>query len=543
VGGVSCQLLAACKSLPGWLQELSASDCSKRAGPPTLDWTRIQSRLIDDADTDFLIILDCCHASQAARERVSQTVELLAACGMGCRTPGVGKHSFTQTLIKAIRTLSCSSKSSFSIRQLHAQMSKAEYGLRTTPVLFSLGGSGDSIRFPRIAAPALKATEAEATYKFTVSVSERPSMTQVDQISRWLRSAAPPAISSVEVHQILLRTKQLLEITRPDFTTNSSGGMAMDALRGSAAPEIQEALDAVDQLLLEGLPLSHPPLNRAKGRAETFVQDLSKATEHGLDVLSDAALVLRREDLMLLRENQLASPMGILDDIDMLLSNMDGSALSLPQLTEPVHFPSPPGPDRDIAAGQISSTCVLVEYIDYQPDDDGGPPKRSSSQIQQICALLARADPTRFHILPCLGAFHDTKYSRYGAVFQRRSSADFQRLSECYDGDPRPSLDDRAALAHSLAECLFHFHRVEWLHHGLRSEKIIIFGRDYAAPVVLGFDHARSDAEVSVPSADFSLDRNIYKHPDRWGYPVQGYTKLHDLYSLVRTLPLTNHAA
>ncbi|KAL9004727.1 MAG: hypothetical protein Q9188_002454 [Gyalolechia gomerana] len=65
-------------------------------------WFCIQTNL-EEADSDVLILLDCCAAASSAGGSGNGITELIAACGFEDFAPGVGEHSFTRSLIEELR--------------------------------------------------------------------------------------------------------------------------------------------------------------------------------------------------------------------------------------------------------------------------------------------------------------------------------------------------------------------------------------------------------------------------------------------------------
>ncbi|KAL8919466.1 MAG: hypothetical protein Q9208_006751 [Pyrenodesmia sp. 3 TL-2023] len=76
--------------------------CNQKPGAATLLWSSIQTMLEQD-DTDVLILLDCCAAASSAGGSGKGITELIAACGFESSAPGVGDHSFTRSLIEELR--------------------------------------------------------------------------------------------------------------------------------------------------------------------------------------------------------------------------------------------------------------------------------------------------------------------------------------------------------------------------------------------------------------------------------------------------------
>ena len=67
----------------------------------TLPWYGLQTSL-EQAESDVLILLDCCSAASCTGGSGNGVTEVIAACGFETWAPGVGEHSFTRSLISAL---------------------------------------------------------------------------------------------------------------------------------------------------------------------------------------------------------------------------------------------------------------------------------------------------------------------------------------------------------------------------------------------------------------------------------------------------------
>ena len=67
----------------------------------TLPWYGLQTSL-EQADSDVLILLDCCAAASCTGASGNGVTEVIAACGFETWAPGVGEHSFTRSLISTL---------------------------------------------------------------------------------------------------------------------------------------------------------------------------------------------------------------------------------------------------------------------------------------------------------------------------------------------------------------------------------------------------------------------------------------------------------
>ncbi|KAI4128143.1 MAG: hypothetical protein LQ338_002880 [Usnochroma carphineum] len=76
--------------------------CNQQPEAATLQWSSIQT-MLEEADSDVLILLDCCAAASSAGGSGKGITELIAACGFEAFAPGVGEHSFTRSLVEELR--------------------------------------------------------------------------------------------------------------------------------------------------------------------------------------------------------------------------------------------------------------------------------------------------------------------------------------------------------------------------------------------------------------------------------------------------------
>ena len=75
--------------------------------------------MLEYADADVALLLDCCYAASANQMSVAGTIEILAACCQGSTTIGISSWSFTSCLVEVLRQ---SVDKSFSLAMLHAKL-------------------------------------------------------------------------------------------------------------------------------------------------------------------------------------------------------------------------------------------------------------------------------------------------------------------------------------------------------------------------------------------------------------------------------------
>lgn len=168
------------------------------------------------------------------------------------------------------------------------------------------------------------------------------------------------------------------------------------------------------------------------------------------------------------------------------------------------------------------------------------------SAIEELTALLIASKPDEFCVPPCLGYCNlegDQETQSLGLVFENPPgiNSEFRAVTllQAIQQHPKPSLTQRVALAHKIAQCLLYLHAVNWLHKGLRSENILVFPStdgeyDFASPYLTGFNHSRrarfNEATIDVPRVG---SMEVYRHPDiQMNGPILYYRKSFDIYSV-----------
>ncbi|KAI4148598.1 MAG: hypothetical protein LQ341_001529 [Variospora aurantia] len=82
--------------------------------------------MLEQCESDTLILLDCCAAASSATASGNGVTELIAACGFETWAPGVGEHSFSRSLIEELKCLGRGPP--FSVALLHNKvLSRIKY--------------------------------------------------------------------------------------------------------------------------------------------------------------------------------------------------------------------------------------------------------------------------------------------------------------------------------------------------------------------------------------------------------------------------------
>lgn len=188
---------------------------------------------------------------------------------------------------------------------------------------------------------------------------------------------------------------------------------------------------------------------------------------------------------------------------------------------------------------------VWINWQDKEiPNDD--PTSTSISPIEELTILLMAPKPDDFCIPTCLGYSilkQGKGQARPALIFENPKGIDPQvqpvSLLQAVQTYPRPSLTDRIAVAHKIAQCLLYLHTVNWLHKALRSSNVLFFPSPYTDldvrfPYMTGFDNSRrSRFDETTSEVPREGRMEVYRHPDAQDDgPTLSYRKTFDIYSL-----------
>ena len=194
------------------------------------------------------------------------------------------------------------------------------------------------------------------------------------------------------------------------------------------------------------------------------------------------------------------------------------------------------------------SELVFVEYKEFKLRRHmSGPSDVVLEGVASLAKLLSqpRAPDSGFRTLQCTGVVRQTSpRQRFGFVFQLPyvSTPEDPVITTIANAiapkfEYRPTLGEKFRMARSLAESLYQFHSVDWLHKLIRSENVLFFGDnsprpDFCKPFLVGFEFSRAEKDISTTDQDDSLARNIYRHPDKQGPPEERFNVLYYIYAL-----------
>ncbi|KAL4902357.1 hypothetical protein BDW74DRAFT_186888 [Aspergillus multicolor] len=171
---------------------------------------------------------------------------------------------------------------------------------------------------------------------------------------------------------------------------------------------------------------------------------------------------------------------------------------------------------------------------------------RTRNRVESLARLLHKPKEQIFRILPCIGWRKLPNQDLIAFLFELQSPlgapVSLQRI--LFESELVPTLGDKFRLALRLAQYIAQIHIVQWVHGSFRSDNILLLPHhvpddpefrldtNYSEPWVLGFKFSRPELFFSSGHSDFEPTRDIYRHPDRQGQPIETFKKFHDIHSL-----------
>lgn len=377
------------------------------------------------------------------------------------------------------------------------------------------------------------------------------------EIADWLKTAPPKAITAVTIEAVILRARALQhQLESNAFPPGSIFSKLPPSAQRGILRQIQE-LNSIMAITSEtargGESISD---NEAISRAYDSIHDAVSAVSSAIE--TPLLLDLTPDDLetALYDANTLAA--GADNAIALRQSVLHMTAISddyeIPREEVDIDYE-----DSRFRLGRIKSRPIFAEFFSYDPNPKTGEPySESDQQVRKMTTLLCHPKRTSFHILPCLGFVHDKFRHQFGLVFETpvhsAPNTKFYSLSELYQTRKLLALSQRVHIAYNLIAAIENFHRVGWVHKGIRSDNILFLPSAYpliedldevcerddslgpvdlSMPWLFGFEYARAHDAGTLLEEDHTLQNNLYRHPSRWSRPIEKFTRAHDMYSLV----------
>ena len=542
----------------------------KRKGGPTLNWYEVQPAIFA-ADSDVLLMFDCCYAAQAARGRENRAVEILAASGIKGMTPPPGDYSFTTIAIRVMERMLQAEKKIviYNLFKRLLQDTGTDEEVYGEPFhLFLVERDGSIVLRPCQDSPSLSSNDRLgppiALLSLSISLSQQPNTIIIKQLGKWLKASAPRTISAITVEELILRTEHIQAFLARSQTRKLQSTIA-DDLQTRSQPEsltfhpsgyagrspqidaegMLEKLRTWNDQVFQSIE-SNLLLNPEFASDESFTQ-LAK---------DGAAKALGLDDgvrLRMLNTVQAQEPA----DAANLIPPLPRGAVTIKVWPECLKRPGKEERRGIIGHGSFDGTNVMVEYRMYR---DMNSQEETANKVKRLVALLEHAPNPAFCLCPFAGYFHEPLRKAFGLVFRIT-------INDTVN-DPRHTtlqkeltrlklvpLGRRLDISIALTRAMASLHAVGWLHKGFFSENIVFFKSkenkqrtepledelsteqfDLSNPRIFGFDLSRPENAKSDGTREFSSHRLIYTHPSRWGRPTETFSKVHDIYALGVTL-------
>ncbi|RPB12606.1 hypothetical protein P167DRAFT_605742 [Morchella conica CCBAS932] len=381
---------------------------------------------------------------------------------------------------------------------------------------------------------------------------------QTPAIDGGIFKTLPPTTQSHTLSMIIQLFTRLKEYTSLEAkynltTLDSATGFDLDTfLRGTAlVPEDPQ---------VQGLQSNSGWLRKlqwstsGKRRLEGLIEDLGGWNDRIRRVIEDVIWMslLTASQVHSVAENPDTKTLGLGPSAKMRKLILGGDAatdLFIPYHKVKNQITGPGGGSGSQRMAEIDNSPVLLEYKDYEPDNNGNIPDITIRQVRQLTTLLYSQEDAGFRVLPCRGYINDRAGSRLGFVYDVPSGALPKpltlesALNLSTSRSKKPSVTTRLKLAYNLAESLYLLHTVGWVHKNLNSENIVFFtpenssagssGSIYEAPWIVGFEYSRQESDFSSNRMEDRIEKNIYRHWERWGKPTARSAKIHDIYGVI----------
>ena len=538
---------------------------AKDQGGPTLLWSDIQPTL-GLAQGDVLLILDCCYAAQSTRDRervIPPNVEIMAACAMNRQTYRPGPRSFTATWIRIITEL-LKEKHPVIMRDVAHRLANAKNNLSESPIYLPLGRDG-SIRLE--SSSETSGTEVyssrEASLSLQMMLRSPLNEDLFRKVIHWLGKSAPRDVMGIDVLDLTERAIHLERFIKKD-TRGSSEPLSSVEVPSSYYGELRNAWDVfltrLESTLVTSISVlksdiySSQNSGRQKDRLNAFLQEL------GMNV-SELQRTVERVVLCLPALDSEESLRQKLEDPDImgigLNSSLEVRFQTLTLSTQSTFLDLEPMLEKPYSHDRLNSLSleendrlgsIIIEHATYDRNDALFSEKLIRDRMDRLANVLKTASTREFRTPDCIGCILDETGTKYGLVFKNPfgHSTDMVSLYSILrrhaekKRDPHPpTLGQRFKLALTLGQALQKWHCVGWVHQGIASYNIFFFKDlktkrvDYSKPYLYGFCHSREEDESSSRRPDPEQEiRDIYRHPDRQGWPPRKkHQKKHDVYS------------
>ncbi|KAI0550544.1 hypothetical protein F4679DRAFT_583512 [Xylaria curta] len=334
---------------------------------------------------DILMILDCCYALQASRDRDSRTVELLAACGVVERTPPAGDWSFTARLIE-VMSQKLSAQGTMTVEEIYHALLQLN-GDRTG---IERGSNGDQ---------GIDAPRPLAFIPLTISLSKALDESTMREVRKWLRIHIPPDVSATTVDEVLVQTERIQTWLKSSRSRDLETTIANDLMAKGHADTI---------VLQPSLFEAHTTLDSKTGNAIVDTNTaLSKLMVWNEDVYQSILSDMMLNPVFCLSE---AAKLRLISaKLEDQPSESSVSALAFDCLS---HVED----SSTFTTGILNENVVLIENRPY--GNDYKPKADILLRIKKLSRLLAEVSSPMFHVARYVGYVDRPLTKRISLVFE-----------------------------------------------------------------------------------------------------------------------------
>ena len=515
----------------------------------------------------MLVLLDCCYASQAARDsRASEdsssvplNVELFAACGMGQKTVCPGPRSFTSILITELRQQLAAHKYA-TIALAHRNMASKYSHLAQSAIHFTFEHKRTTRLEPFHQSKSfelgaiVRPETASLVLQFSLTTGDRPAL---EDVIEWLKLNPPRTISKVVVENIITSANAVYEYASPQ--DDGSRSMANFAnLSEPAKKDISSAWcifsNTVATLAASMKRMPSARIVSAPSDESDAADDVVHQLDRSLKPLENAiernVLSLPELDdksvLLKAIDDKIMKDLGFVDTLNLrLLARFNEQTARKTKLETDMDSSTfkMNGPFVNFSIEGISELGrVLVECKEYGKSVDERAITASKQHMEKLAILLGSSKSDDFHTLNCLRFFHDSTNRRSGLIFgipeaARQHHITLRDIIRLIQGKFKPTLSQRFQIAYKIGKAMAKWHLVDYVHQGIASHNILFFydeaqGVDFSNPYLCGFEYSRESGAPSTGRYVVDFELNVYRHPDRQGAtPSRFHRKEHDIYA------------
>lgn len=182
---------------------------------------------------------------------------------------------------------------------------------------------------------------------------------------------------------------------------------------------------------------------------------------------------------------------------------------------------------------------VIIDKHTIRQDIDF---EHSKENVQDLAIILLNASPTTSALLPCRGVMLAKDQGCFNIIFSiptelAVSQPQSLRSLLLAKSEPYP-LDERVKFSVLLARAVVSLHASWIVHKNIAPENIVMLhsnspSGDLGTPILTGFEYFRFDEQESTKTGDGLWEKNLYRHPQRYGcHHEQVYNMRHDIYSV-----------